>query len=348
MRYTIFGESHGPAIGVVLEGLPSGLALDMAAVEREMARRAPGRNPLSTARKEADRVEILSGLFEGRTCGTPLCAVIANTDTRSGDYQNDLPRPGHADYTAQIRYGGFQDYRGGGHFSGRLTAPMVFAGAVMKLWLRGQGIEIGSHILRLGPIEDIPFDLAHPPVEEFPAIAARTLPVLSEEAGERMQAAILKAREELTSAGGVMQVAVTGVPAGIGSPDESLEGIISRHVFAVPAVKGIEFGLGFGFGSAYGHEVNDEMRMEDGKPVSTTNYNGGILGGISSGMPIVFQAAIKPTPSIAREQKTVDMEKLEDASIRIKGRHDPCILSRAAVVLEAAAALAISEAMLDR
>ena len=349
-RYSIFGESHGPAIGVVLENLPSGIPVDMDFIGREMARRQAKKGGLSTTRIEADRPEILSGVFNGYTTGTPLCAVIQNGNTHSSDYDaiKTLARPSHADYTGRVRYGGFNDYRGGGHFSGRLTAPMVFAGAVMKLWLRGQGIEIGSHILRLGPIEDIPFDLAHPPVEEFPAIAARTLPVWSEEAGERMQAAILKAREELTSVGGVMQVAVTGVPAGIGSPDESLEGIISRHVFAVPAVKGIEFGLGFGFGSAYGHEVNDEMRMEDGKPVSTTNHNGGILGGISSGMPIVFQAAIKPTPSIAREQKTVDMEKLEDASIRIKGRHDPCILSRAAVVLEAAAALAISEAMLDR
>ena len=349
-RYSIFGESHGPAIGVVLENLPSGIPVDMDFIGREMARRQAKKGGLSTTRIEADRPEVLSGVFNGRTTGTPLCAVIQNGNTHSSDYDAimTLARPSHADYTGRVRYGGFNDYRGGGHFSGRLTAPMVFAGAIMKLWLREQGIEIGSHILRLGPIEDIPFDFAHPPVEEFPAIAARTLPVWSEEAGEQMQAAILKAREELTSVGGVMQVAVTGVPAGIGSPDESLEGIISRHVFAVPAVKGIEFGLGFGFGSAYGHEVNDEMRMEDGKPVSTTNYNGGILGGISSGMPIVFQAAIKPTPSIAREQKTVDMEKLEDASIRIKGRHDPCILSRAAVVLEAAAALAISEAMLDR
>lgn len=286
-RYSIFGESHGPAIGVVLENLPSGIPVDMDFIGREMARRQAKKGGLSTTRIEADRPEILSGVFNEHTTAPPsapsskTATPTLPTTTRS----KSLARPSHADYTGRVRYGGFNDYRGGGHFSGRLTAPMVFAGAVMKLWLRGQGIEIGSHILRLGPIEDIPFDFAHPPVEEFPMIAARTLPVLSEEAGERMQAAILKAREELTSVGGVMQVAVTGVPAGIGSPDESLEGTISRHVFAVPAVKGIEFGLGFGFGSAYGHAVNDEMRMEDGKPVSTTNYNGGILGGISSGMP---------------------------------------------------------------
>ena len=351
LEYSIFGESHGPAIGVVIENLPSGIPMDMDFIGQEMERRRAKKGGLSTTRIETDQPEILSGVFNGYTTGTPLCCIIRNGNTHSSDYDNikTLARPSHADYTGRIRYHGFNDYRGGGHFSGRLTAPMVFAGAVMKLWLQQQGIEVGSHILQLGNVRDIPFDPARPPVEEFPVIVARTLPVWSEEAGEKMQAVIQKAREELTSVGGILQVAVTGIPAGIGSPDQdSLEGIIARHVFAVPAVKGIEFGLGFGFGGAYGHEVNDQMRMEGDKVVSVTNHNGGILGGISSGMPVVFQAVIKPTPSISREQKTVDMVKKEDASILVKGRHDPCILSRAAVVLEAAAALAVSEALLDR
>ncbi len=350
LRYSIFGESHGPGIGVVIEGLPSGLAVDMDFIQSEMDRRRAKKGGLSTTRLESDCPEIVSGVFEGRTTGTPLCAMIRNENTRSGDYTRtmDLARPSHADYTGRIRYNGYNDYRGGGHFSGRLTAPMVFAGALAKLWLAEQGIRVGGHILRIGSVEDIPFDLANVSNEQLDRLAGQSMPTISEQAGLQMQEIIQQARENLTSVGGMIQIAVTGLPAGIGSPDDSLEGIISRNVFAVPAVKGIEFGLGFGFGSAYGHEVNDPMRMDGERVISTTNNNGGILGGISSGMPVVFQVVIKPTPSISREQQTVDMEKLTDAALVIHGRHDPCILSRATVVVEAAAALAVMQAMLDR
>ncbi len=350
LRYSIFGESHGPGIGVVLEGLPSGLVMDMEFIQSEMDRRRAKKGGLSTTRLEGDQPEIISGVFEGRTTGTPLCAIIRNENTRSGDYTRtmDLARPSHADYTGRVRYGGYNDYRGGGHFSGRLTAPLVFAGAIAKLWLAEQGVRVGGHILRVGPVKDIPFDLVAVSADQFAAIAARTLPTISEQAGEQMQQVIQQARADLTSVGGIIQIAVTGLPAGIGSPDDSLEGIISRNIFAVPAVKGIEFGLGFGFGQAYGHEVNDSMRMDGERVVSTTNHNGGILGGISSGMPVVFQVAVKPTPSIARKQQTVDMAHHTDASLEIQGRHDPCILSRATVVVEAAAALAVMQAMRDQ
>ncbi len=350
LKYTIFGESHGPGIGVVIENLPSGIPMDMEFILSEMRRRQAKKGGLSTSRIEADIPEIISGVFEGKTTGTPLCAMIRNENTRSGDYTRtkDLARPSHADYTGKVRYGGFNDYRGGGHFSGRLTAPMVFAGAVAKLWLKEKGIRVGGHILQIGEVRDEPFDMVNPDPEEFDTIAARTLPTVSEEAGERMQAVIQDARMNLTSVGGIIQIAVTGMPVGIGSPDrESLEGIIAKNIFAVPAVKGLEFGLGFGFGSAYGHEVNDPMRMEDGRVVTTTNHNGGILGGISNGMPVVFQVAVKPTPSISREQQTINMETKTDEPLTIQGRHDPCILSRATVVVEAAAALSVMEAMMN-
>lgn len=349
-NFTIFGESHGPGIGVVMENLPSGIPMDMDFILSEMKRRQAKKGGLSTSRIESDIPEIISGVFEGKTTGTPLCTMIRNENTRSGDYTRtkDLARPSHADYTGKVRYGGFNDYRGGGHFSGRLTAPMVFAGAVAKLWLKEKGIRVGGHILQIGDIRDEPFDLTDPRPEQFDTIAARMLPTISEKAGEKMQAVIQQARMDLTSVGGIIQVAVTGMPAGIGSPDrESLEGIIAKNVFAVPAVKGLEFGLGFGFGSAYGHAVNDPVRMDGDKVVTATNYNGGILGGISNGMPIVFQAAVKPTPSISQEQQTVNMVTGENASLTIQGRHDPCILSRATVVIEAAAALSVMQALLD-
>ena len=350
LRYSIFGESHGPGIGVVLEGLPSGLVVDMDFIESEMNRRRAKKGGLSTPRLEEDRPEIISGVFEGRTTGTPLCAMIRNENTISSDYTRtmNLARPSHADYTGRVRYGGYNDYRGGGHFSGRLTAPLVFAGAIAKLWLAEQGVRVGGHILRIGSVEDDSFDLVNVSPDQFDEIAARTLPTISEQACEQMQQVIQQARADLTSVGGVIQIAVTGLPAGIGSPDDSLEGIISRNMFAVPAVKGIEFGLGFGFGSAYGHEVNDPMRMDGERVVSTTNNNGGILGGISSGMPIVFQVVVKPTSSISREQQTIDMVNHTNAQLQIKGRHDPCILSRATVVVEAATALSIMQALRDQ
>lgn len=323
IQYTIFGESHGPAIGVVITGLPAGLALDMDAVAAEMARRAPGRDKTSTPRKETDAVEIFSGMFEGKTTGTPLCGVIANTDTRSKDYSRlkDLPRPGHADYTASVRYGGFSDYRGGGHFSGRLTAPLVFAGAVAKQLLGQQGITITSNISLLGGVKN--------------------------PTAEQVEEIILAAKADCDSVGGAISCTVSGVPAGFGSPDlgENAESIFAKHLFAVPGVKGIEFGAGFGFAAMRGSEGNDPFYM-DGDTVKTrTNHAGGINGGITNGMPVTFRVAMRPTPSIAKEQQTVSLTAKTNEALVIEGRHDPCIVKRALPVIEAAAALAVCELM---
>lgn len=344
LRYHIFGESHGPAIGVVIENLPAGVALDMDYIGRDLNRRRAKKGGLSTTRLESDQPEILSGVFEGRTTGTPLCAIIRNGDTRSADYERtkDLARPSHADFTGFVRYGGHNDYRGGGHFSGRLTAALTFAGAVAKLCLKERGIAVGAHILQIGSERDVSFDPVNLQPELFEEIAGKDFSVIDDAVGERMKAVIQAARMDVTSVGGIIQCGIIGLPAGIGAPDlDSLEGIIAKNIFAVPAVKGIEFGLGFQFASAYGHEVNDEMALKDGKVVTTTNHNGGILGGISNGMPIIFQAVIKPTASISRPQHTVNLASMTEETLEIHGRHDPCILSRAAVVIEAAAALSI-------
>ena len=321
MRYMIFGESHGPAIGVVLEGVPAGLALDLDFIRAELARRAPGQNAMTTARKEKDEPEILSGVFEGKTTGTPLCAVIFNTDTRSKDYAKlkDLPRPGHADYAGFVRYHGCNDYRGGGHFSGRLTAPLVFAGAVAKLALRQRGVAVAARISNVAGIAD-------PTPEE-------------------MEKAILAAKADQDSVGGRIRCAVTGLPAGLGAPDFgcNVEGIFSQYLFAVPAVKAVGFGLGTGFAALRGSQANDAFYM-DGDTVRTrTNHTGGVNGGITNGMPVEFEVTIRPTPSIARSQDTVDLSAGTDAKLEITGRHDPCIVPRAVPVIESAAALATCE-----
>ncbi|NCE65854.1 chorismate synthase [Pseudoflavonifractor sp. 524-17] len=323
MRYTIFGESHGPAIGVTLEGMPAGIVLDWDLIRREMARRAPGQNGISTPRREADEPQILSGVFEGRTTGTPLCAVIQNTDTRSRDYSRlkDLPRPGHADYTGQMRYQGCQDYRGGGHFSGRLTAPLVFAGAMAKLVLRERGVAVEAVISNLAGI-----------VGPTP---------------EQAEEAILAAKADRDSVGGCIRCAVTGLPAGLGAPDygRNVEGIFSQYLFAVPAVKGVAFGAGFGFAGLRGSEANDPFRMEGGRVVTATNHSGGINGGITNGMPVEFEVVLRPTPSIARPQQTVSLSRGENAQLTIEGRHDPCVVVRALPVIEAAGALAACEVL---
>lgn len=345
MRHILFGESHGPAVGVVLEGVPAGLGLDLGFVAAELGRRAPGKSALSTPRREADQVKILSGVFRGKTTGTPLCAVIENTDTRSGDYEAmaRLPRPGHADYTGHVRYGGYADFRGGGHFSGRLTAPLVFAGAVAKLILKERGVFVGACIREIAGIPDELPDLSGWTPALFCEIARRAFPVFSLRRGEEMQAAILKAREEGDSVGGAIACAVFGLPAGLGGPelDQTAEGEIARQIFAVPAVKGIEFGAGFGFSRMRGSEANDPFYTDETGAVRTkTNHSGGINGGITNGMPLVFAAAIRPTPSIALPQQTVDLATLEPAELSVQGRHDPCIVHRAVPVIEGAAALA--------
>ena len=347
MRYSIFGESHGPAIGVVLEDVPAGILLDLERIAFEMARRAPGKNAMATQRQEADIPEILSGVFAGKTCGTPLCAVIRNTDQHSKDYAatKDLARPGHADYTGRVRYQGCNDYRGGGHFSGRLTAPLVFAGAVAKQILERRGIFVGAHIRSLDGVEGGSF--LDPALELTPALfeglAKMEVPALAH--GEEMRAHILTARAELDSVGGAIECAILGLNPGLGAPDLdcNVEGILARHMFAVPAVKGIEFGAGFACTRMRGSEYNDEFYM-DGDAVRTrTNRSGGVNGGITNGMPVVFTVAMRPTPSIARPQRTVDMAAGKDAVLEIKGRHDPCVVQRAVPVIEAAAALAVCE-----
>ncbi len=344
MKYTIFGESHGPAIGVVLEGVPPGLALDLDAVRFDLSRRAPGKNALSTARREADEPHILSGLFQGHTTGAPLCAVIENTDTRSGDYERtkNLARPGHADYPAHVRYGGFQDYRGGGHFSGRLTAPLVFAGGVAKQLLAQRGIFVGAHISTIYGVNDDPLE----DWESLRACAAKDFPVLSDEKGAEMREAILEAKNEQDSVGGAIECGVFGLPAGAGSPDfgRNAEGIFSQYLFAVPAVKAVAFGAGTAFALMRGSEANDPLFVDDdGSIRAEQNCAGGINGGITNGMPLVFEATLRPTPSIGRRQFTVNLAARENAELELSGRHDPCVVHRAVPVLEAAAALAACE-----
>lgn len=347
MRYSIFGESHGSAIGVVLEQVPPGLVLDREAISKEMARRAPGKSPLSTARKEADVPEILSGVFDGKTTGTPLCAIIHNSDHHSKDYAKTrfLARPSHGDYTGFVRYQGCNDYRGGGHFSGRLTAPLVFAGAVAKQLLAQRGITVGAHISQIGTVKDTSFAATQLTTTLFQTLSEKAFPTVDDQAGAAMQAEILQAREELDSIGGAIQCAVLGLPVGVGSPDLgcNVEGVLAQHLFAVPAVKGISFGAGFAFASMRGSAANDPFYMDGGQVKTRTNHSGGVNGGISNGMPVLFQVAIRPTPSIGQEQNTINFSTMEDAKLTIQGRHDPCIVHRAVPVIEAAAALAICE-----
>lgn len=347
MRYSIFGESHGPAIGVVLEQVPPGLVLDREAISKEMARRAPGKSPLSTARKEADVPEILSGVFDGKTTGTPLCAIIHNSDHHSKDYAKTrfLARPSHGDYTGFVRYQGCNDYRGGGHFSGRLTAPLVFAGAVAKQLLAQRGITVGAHISQIGTVKDKSFADTQLTPTLFQTLSEKAFPTVDDQAGAAMQAEILQAREESDSIGGAIQCAVLGLPVGVGSPDLgcNVEGVLAQHLFAVPAVKGISFGAGFAFASMRGSAANDPFYMDGGQVKTRTNHSGGVNGGISNGMPVLFQVAIRPTPSIGQEQNTINFSTMEDAKLTIQGRHDPCIVHRAVPVIEAAAALAICE-----
>lgn len=319
VRISIFGQSHSEAIGVTIDGLPAGIRIDMAELQRFMNRRAPGQSRYSTPRKEADRPEFISGLVEDITCGAPLTALIRNTNTKSKDYDNirDIPRPGHADLTAHIKYRGFEDVRGGGHFSGRLTAPLCVAGGIFKQILQRKGIEIDARIVEIGGNSEDPY------------------------------AEIDRAREDLDSVGGIVECRVTGVPAGIGDPMfDGVENTIAQTVFAIPAVKGIEFGAGFSAAGMRGSQNNDPFYMdEDGKIRTRSNNSGGILGGITNGMEIVFRCAFKPTPSIAKPQDSISWSMGKDAVLEIKGRHDPCIVPRALPCVESAAALALINLM---
>ncbi len=349
-KLSIFGESHGSAIGITIDGLPSGLELDIDYINIEMARRAPARNELSTSRKEKDEFEILSGYFEARTTGTPLCAIIRNNDTKSRDYSSikDKIRPGHADFTGNVKYKGYQDYRGGGHFSGRLTAPIVFAGAIAKQILAEKAISIGSHIRSVGNIEDRYFNPIDIKEEELNRLKDQAFPVLDAEKGNQMKDEILRLKEDNDSVGGVIECSIINMPIGVGSPFfDSIESKLSGLLFSIPAVKAVEFGSGFKITKVSASKSNDQYFIDEDKNIKTyTNNNGGILGGISNGMPIIFRVGFKATPSIAKSQRTVDMVKNENIELEIKGRHDPCIVPRAIPVVEAVAAIAILDLML--
>ena len=345
LKLSIFGQSHGPAIGMTLDGIPAGLPVDVEKLQQFLNRRAPGQNDWSTPRREEDRPEFLAGLLDGHTCGAPIAAVIHNTNTRSGDYQNlkDCPRPGHADYTAAVKYGGFQDAAGGGHFSGRLTAPLCIAGGLCKQWLAEMGIQVGAHILAVGECGDQYFDPMDPELETV----GTDFPVLDPEAGEAMRDFIAQARAAGDSVGGIVECAVTGLPAGIGEPMfGGVESRIAQIVYGIPAVKGVEFGIGFDCACVPGSQSNDDFAVVDGKIVTQTNNCGGIQGGITNGMPLIFTTAIKATPSISTPQQSVSLSALENQTLEIKGRHDPCIVPRAVPVIEAAAAIAIYDMIL--
>lgn len=348
IKVTVFGQSHSAAIGAVIEGLPTGLEIDFDRVRKFMARRAPGKNTMSTMRKETDEFEILSGIADGKTCGGALCMIIKNSDARSSDYEKLklVPRPGHADFAAYIKYGGFNDIRGGGQFSGRMTAPICFAGAVCMQLLEKQGIFIGGHIKSVHGIEDEDFDMCGVTGEQLKKISEKEFPVISDECGEKMKKEIEEARSSGNSVGGCAEIAAVGIPCGTGGPlFGGLEGKISSAVFAIPAVKGIEFGAGFEVCNMYGSENNDEFYAENGKIKTRTNNHGGILGGISSGMPLVFRAALKPTPSISKPQRSINLKTLEEEELTVTGRHDPCIVHRAVPALEAATAIVIADLM---
>ena len=350
IHISVFGQSHAPAIGVTVDGLPAGEAVDLDKLQTFLQRRAPGRDSTSTPRKEGDVPEILCGLAEGRTCGAPLAAVIRNTNTRSKDYSElrDKPRPAHADYTAQVKYRGFQDVAGGGHFSGRLTAPLCVAGGVCLQILERRGIQIAAHIRSVAQVEDRPFDSLGELPETLEMVRTAPFPVLDQQAGESMRAAIHRAREAGDSVGGVVECIVQGVPVGLGSPMFQGLSQLAAALFAIPAVKGVEFGAGFEAAQMKGSEHNDPFVMEGGTVRTQTNHAGGILGGISDGMPILFRAAFKPTPSIAQKQRTVRLSTESETELQITGRHDPCIVPRAVPVVEAAAALVLLDALLDR
>ena len=339
---TLFGESHGSVIGAVLDGLSSGIKIDEQFIKDKLSLRRPS-GDISTKRVEADEFEILSGVFNGYTTGTPLCIVIKNTNTKSKDYSevSRLMRPSHADLTAYYRYGGYEDYRGGGHFSGRITAALVAACSVLQYALEQKGIFIGTHIKSLATINDRKFaDLK----EDIDALSRLVFPVLSEESAEKMKQEIVDASKQLDSVGGILETAVIGLPAGIGEPwFDTVEGLISHAVFSVPGVKGIEFGAGFDITKMRGSFANDQLEIKDEAIISKTNHSGGINGGITNGMPIIFRTAVKPTPSIFKAQQTVDIKSMQNATLELKGRHDPAIVHRARAVVDAVTALTIAD-----
>ena len=345
LKLSIFGQSHSKAIGMTLDSIPAGSKVDFKALQRFLARRSPGHSPLSTARHEADKPEFLSGIVDGFTCGAPIAAIIENTDTKPQDYDAiaDLPRPGHADLTAQIKYRGFQDTSGGGHFSGRLTAPLCIAGGLCLQWLEEMGIRIGAHIIQIGSKKAVRFDALRPQLDRIGQI----FPTLSAQSAEDFQQVIVAAQAQGDSVGGRIECAIVGLPAGLGGPMfGGIEGRLAQILYGIPAVKNVGFGRSEEFAGSFGSESNDSFCLLDGAIVTETNNCGGILGGISTGMPVLFDVTFKPTPSIAKPQQTVSFSRMENATLTIQGRHDPCIVPRAVAVVEAAAAIAIYDMIL--
>ena len=344
---TLFGESHGEYIGAVLDGLTPGIKIDHSAIERALERRRP-RGAASTSRVEADKYKIISGEYNGYSTGTPLTIIIPNENKKSGDYSalENKPRPSHADFASEMKYHGYQDKRGGGHFSGRITAALVAAGGIIMPMLNSKGIYIGTHIARLGEECDREFDNFS---RDINLLNSADFPILDGKAKDKMLAIANEARDNGDSIGGILETAIIGMPAGVGEPwFDTVEGVISHAVFSVPAVKGVEFGLGFGFGSAKGSEANDPLYIDGGRVLTRTNNNGGVNGGITNGMPIIFRSAVKPTPSIFKEQDTVDLSAMENCKINIAGRHDATIVPRVAPVIDAVSALAIADMLMGR
>ena len=347
LKLSIFGQSHGAAVGMTLDGIPAGQPVDLEKLQCFLNRRAPGNHDYATPRREADMPEFLSGIIDGYTCGAPIAAMIRNNNVRSGDYSNlkDCPRPGHADYCAQMKYGGFQDVAGGGHFSGRLTAPLCIAGGLCKQWLELMGIRIAARIVAIGGVVDDPvyLDWADPDLD----VIGKEFPVMNPDAGAKMREAIAQAKADGDSVGGLIECIATGLPAGLGEPIfGGMEGKLAQIIYGIPAVKGLQFGTGFAGSYMRGSENNDSFIIRDGQVRTVRNYAGGILGGITNGMPLVFEVAVKPTPSISIPQKTVSLSTMQETDLVIKGRHDPCIVPRAVPVVEAAAAIAIYDAVL--
>lgn len=344
IKLSIFGESHGPAIGITIDGLPPGVEINLDDVLEEMDRRKPGRSLLSTTRKESDTPEIITGFFNGRTTGAPLTAIIKNGDQRSKVYEDikNLMRPGHADYPAFVKYGGYHDYRGGGHFSGRITAPLVFAGAICKQILEEKGIYVGAHVKSISHIEDLSFRDVKVTPDLFAVLKKQEVPLLEEGKKEEIEDVILTARKEMDSVGGTIECTVIGLSPGVGDPFfNSVESVLAHLMFSVPAVKGIEFGKGFGMTKLRGSETNDAYYYDGDEVKTYTNNNGGITGGITNGMPVLFKVAVKPTSSIAKTQKTINIAEEKNAELVVKGRHDPCIVPRAVPVIEAVTAIGI-------
>ncbi len=347
MQVTIFGESHGAYIGAVLDGLAPGIPVDDDFIAHQLTLRRP-KGKISTARQEADKYSIVSGAFNGYTTGTPLCIIIPNSDTHSKDYSklSNTPRPGHADFTARMKYHGFEDYRGGGHFSGRITAALVAAGGIVIPALNAKGIYIGSHISRVAGIDDRAFDDYRADID---ALKSADFAVLDSSKLELMNKAIEEAAADGDSVGGILETAIIGMPAGVGEPwFDSLESMLSHALFSIPAIKGVEFGGGFDLVDKRGSEYNDSFRMDGDKVVTSTNNNGGINGGISNGMPITIRLAVKPTPSIYKSQQTIDMKTMTNTDLTIEGRHDPAIIHRARIVADSIVALTIYDALAMR